>query len=55
MKSGEDAVVALLDILNREGVPYMIVGSFSSNRYGVPRSTHDADFVLGTTDIPWMK
>ncbi len=45
MKTGEDAVAALLGILNREGVPYMIVGSFSSNRYGVPRATHDADFV----------
>jgi len=55
MKTGEDAVAALLDILNREGVPYMIVGSFSSNRYGVPRATHDADFVLGAEGIQWMK
>ena len=55
MKTGEDAVAALLDILNREGIPYMIVGSFSSNRYGVPRATHDADFVLGTKDVPWTK
>jgi hypothetical protein len=55
MKSGEDAVAALLDLLNREGVPYMIVGSFSSNRYGVPRATHDADFVVGTTGIQWTK
>jgi hypothetical protein len=55
MKSGEDAVAALLDILNREGVPYMIVGSFSSNRYGVPRATHDADFVVGAKGIQWSK
>jgi hypothetical protein len=55
MKSGEDAVAALLDILNREGLPYMIVGSFSSNRYGVPRATHDADFVVGTKGIAWTK
>jgi predicted nucleotidyltransferase len=55
MKSGEDAVAALLDVLNREGVPYMIVGSFSSNRYGVPRATHDADFVVGTKGIQWTK
>ncbi len=55
MKSGEDAVAALLDVLNREGVPYMIVGSFSSNRYGVPRATHDADFVVGAKGIQWTK
>jgi hypothetical protein len=55
MKTGEDAVAALLDVLNREGVPYMIVGSFSSNRYGVPRATHDADFVVGTKGIQWTK
>ena len=26
-------------------VPYMLVGSYSSNLYGRPRSTQDADFV----------
>lgn len=55
MKSGEEAVAALLDVLNREQVPYMIVGSFSSNRYGVPRATHDADFVLGSNNGLWTK
>ncbi len=46
MKSGEEAVGILLDILNELGLDYMVVGSFSSNRYGVPRATKDADFVL---------
>ncbi len=46
MKQGEEAVGALLDILNELGLDYMVVGSFSSNRYGVPRATKDADFVL---------
>lgn len=46
MKTGEDAVGVLLDILNRLGIEYMVVGSFSSNRYGVPRATRDADLVL---------
>lgn len=55
MKSGEDAVVELLDVLNRNRIPYMIVGSFSSNRYGVPRATHDADFVVGAKGIDWIK
>lgn len=46
MKNGEDAVAVLLDALNLLGLDYMVVGSFSSNRYGVPRATKDADFVL---------
>ena len=46
MKTGEEAVGALLDILNRLSIEYMVVGSFSSNRYGVPRATKDADLVL---------
>lgn len=48
-------MVELLDVLNRNRIPYMIVGSFSSNRYGVPRATHDADFVVGAKGIDWIK
>jgi hypothetical protein len=33
----------------------MIVGFFSSNRYGVPRATHDADFVVGAKGIQWTR
>jgi hypothetical protein len=29
MKYGEDAVCALLDLLNDQDVPFMLVGSFS--------------------------
>jgi hypothetical protein len=36
----------LLDTLNGLALDYMVVGSFSSNRYGVPRATKDADLVL---------
>ena len=32
--------------LDDQQVAYMLVGSFSSNVYGVPRSTKDADFVI---------
>ena len=46
MKQGEEAVGILLDALNDLGLDYMVVGSFASNRYGVPRATKDADFVL---------
>jgi hypothetical protein len=41
----EEAVAQVADVLNELGIPYMLVGAFSSNAYGVPRSTHDADFV----------
>ena len=34
MKYGEEAVSVLLDLLNEHEVPYMLVGSFSSNAYG---------------------
>lgn len=46
MKNGEEAVILLLEAFNRLGLEYMVVGSFSSNRYGVPRATKDADIVL---------
>jgi hypothetical protein len=41
-----ECVTAFVDALNRAGIPFMVVGSFSSNVYGIPRSTKDADFVL---------
>ena len=46
MKTGEEAVWFLIDRLNELDVAYMIVGSFSSNAYGIARSTKDVDFVL---------
>jgi hypothetical protein len=46
MKTGEEAVSLLLDTLNGLSLDYMVVGSFSSNRYGVPRATKDTDLVL---------
>ena len=48
-----DFVIRMIDALERVQVPYMAVGSFSSNVYGKPRSSKDADFVveLGSTSI----
>ena len=40
-----DLVLQFIRELDRVGVAYMLVGSYSSNRYGRPRSTMDADFV----------
>jgi len=44
--TGNDALLALIGILNELDTPYMVVGSYSSNFYGIPRSTKDADLVF---------
>jgi hypothetical protein len=44
--TGEEATVAVIDALESLHVPYMLVGSFASNFYGIPRATQDADFVV---------
>ena len=36
----------VIEALEGLGVAYMLVGSFSSNAYGVARNTQDADFVI---------
>lgn len=41
-----DLVLQFIDALTAAGVQYMLVGSFSSNYYGRPRMTKDADFVV---------
>jgi hypothetical protein len=42
----DDVVGAVIDSLNQQGAPYMIVGSLAINFYCVPRSTQDADIVV---------
>ncbi|SPE61034.1 conserved hypothetical protein [Verrucomicrobia bacterium] len=32
--------------LNQTGVAYMLTGSMASNAWGIPRTTHDLDFVI---------
>lgn len=44
--SSEDLVAQCLHALDAIGANYMVVGSFSSNYYGIPRSTQDADIVV---------
>jgi hypothetical protein len=44
--TGEDAVQSLLEALNQLKIPHMLVGSYSTNYHGIPRSTKDADIVL---------
>lgn len=40
------AVVTMVDALGGEQIPYMLVGSFSTSYWGIPRSTKDGDFVI---------
>jgi len=44
--TSREAILAVIDVLESRGVPYMLVGSLSSNAYGIARSTKDADFVV---------
>ena len=44
--SATDLILRLIALFNRLGIDYMLVGSYSSNFYGRPRSTNDADFVV---------
>lgn len=48
-----EATLSVIEALESCEIPYMLVGSYSSNAYGVARSTQDADFViaLGETSI----
>ncbi|HWL95448.1 MAG TPA: hypothetical protein VNT79_18160 [Phycisphaerae bacterium] len=42
----KEAVIAIIRALESASISYMVVGSLSSNVYGIPRSTQDADFVI---------
>ncbi len=41
-----DLLVDCLRRLNRTGVIYYLTGSMASNYWGIPRTTHDLDFVV---------
>ena len=47
----EDAITKVIQGLSEIGAEYMLVGSFSSMYYSFPRSTTDADFVVGSQDL----
>lgn len=44
--SSEAAVAEVIQVLEATNTPYMVVGAFSSNAYGIGRATKDADFVI---------
>lgn len=41
-----EALVQVIQVLQTREIPYMLVGAFSSNAYGYPRNTNDADMVI---------
>jgi len=41
-----DLLVDCLRRLNRSGLTYYLTGSMASNYWGIPRTTHDLDFVI---------
>jgi hypothetical protein len=45
MNTGNEATACVVTAFNKLGIDYLLAGSFSSNFYGIPRSTKDADFV----------
>ena len=44
--TSEQALAQLIERLEEDQVAYMLVGALSSNLYGVPRATDDADLVI---------
>lgn len=53
--NGTESLLELVATFERSGIPYMIVGSYSSNFYGIPRSTKDADLVVHMPSTDWAK
>jgi len=41
-----EVLFQVVDALEALEIPYMVVGSFASNYWGRPRTTHDADLVV---------
>jgi len=46
MRSQQEVLIDCLERLNRAAIAYMLTGSMASNYWGIPRTTHDLDFVL---------
>jgi hypothetical protein len=46
MRTESEFLTDVLGRLRQAGVDYMLTGSMASNYWGIPRTTHDLDFVL---------
>ena len=51
--NGTDSLLQLIAAFDHAGIPYMVVGSYSSNFYGIPRLTKDADVVVHLPSEGW--
>ena len=47
----DEAALLIARTLDSLGTPYMIVGGYSSNVHGIPRSTQDVDVVLSVSAL----
>ena len=50
-----EAVGAMIGALNAAGISFLLVGTMSSNAYGIPHSTKNADFVVKLGSFPISK
>lgn len=50
MTSPEESLHILIEKLNKQNIPYMLSGSFSSSLHGQPRATNDADIVIAPAE-----
>ncbi len=50
--TSNEVVLRVIEQLERLDIPYMLVGSYSSNAWGIARSTQDADFVIEAGSKP---
>ncbi len=41
-----DLLITVAGLLEKHAIPYILTGSFAVSYYGIPRSTHDIDFVI---------
>ena len=46
MVTEQELLLDCLRRLNSRDIAYMLTGSMASNAWGIPRTTHDLDFVL---------
>ena len=51
--TSEEIVVRCIDTLEAASIPYMVVGSLSSDLYAIPQSTPDADFAVQADTLDW--
>jgi len=42
----QELIVDAICRLNRSGIAYLLTGAMASNYWGIPRTTHDLDFVV---------